>query len=409
MVTTNRWIATSGRKPGIELLLRLALIALLASGLACDRRSEGPGTTEQERLVHPLLDAIPGVSSSSDVAIRNRGSGSIRDDLPITRALLAATASMTLGVLEGDKHQMFGNIVDIKVDDDNNLYVLDSQYSEVRVYRADGTYLYAIGKAGQGPDEFAAPEGLEVDPDGRVFVADRYNGVKVFARSGEMHELVETVPLPFEPQDICVRGNVIHIQASTAEDHSAIFRFTHSGDALDSFGFAYNARSEMVRDIFTDGQIVCMQQPSTVLYFPSRLPVAFGYSYAGQLRWITKETDFASLPVTEVIESSGRVITSMNVENHTFDQVLSTVPLPTDQLIVQIAHFTPESVKAGGDRVAEVRTYVMSAHDGEAVFVGKSLPHVYTATRTRLYTARHFPFPQITVYEFARPIEISSV
>ena len=95
----------------------------------------------------------------------------------------------------------------------------------------------------------------------------------------------------------------------------------------------------------------------------------------------------------------------MNVRANTYDMVVSAVPLPEGQVIVQIAHLTPRSVAAGGDRYAEIRTHVMSALTGEASFAGNSLPLVYAVTATRMYTARQNPFPQIIIYRFPRPLE----
>ncbi len=405
MVITYRVPAIIFEKHGGQYMCWLLLIVVLVNNIACQSSGDESNTSAQERLVHPIPTAIPGFSNASDFVTRNRPSERKDDNWPMVQALSMATETMTLGVLEGDKHQMFGQIVDIKVDGDGNLYVLDSQFREVRVYSADGTYLYAIGRAGQGPDEFSAPKALDVGPSGRVIVADRSTGIKIFERTGDTHWLVATVPLPFEPQDICVENNVLHVQGSTADDPRAIFRFTLSGDALSSFGTAYDARSELVRLAFTRGQIVCMRQPSSVMYFPSWLPVIYGYSYDGDLQWVTKDTDFESLPVEEQIASSGQSRVSMNVRANTYDMVVSAVPLPEGQVIVQIAHLTPESVAAGGDRYAEIRTHVMSALTGEASFAGNSLPLVYAVTATRMYTARQNPFPQIIIYRFPRPLE----
>ena len=106
----------------------------------------------------------------------------------------------------------FGSIAGIDVDADGNMYVLDSQFSEVRVYSAEGTFQYAIGRVGQGPDEFTAPRFLDVDRSGRVIVADRYYGIKIFERTGDAHGLAATVPLSITPNGMCVENDILHVQ-----------------------------------------------------------------------------------------------------------------------------------------------------------------------------------------------------
>jgi hypothetical protein len=66
--------------------------------------------------------------------------------------------------------EFFGVIADVAVDDAGEVYVLDGQLSEVRVFSPDGHYLRTIGHEGEGPGEFRRPTDLLFLPDGRLAV-----------------------------------------------------------------------------------------------------------------------------------------------------------------------------------------------------------------------------------------------
>lgn len=92
-----------------------------------------------------------------------------------------------IGVLEGERPFMFGQIVAIAVGPDGAIHVLDRQVPEVRVFEPDGTFRGTIGRPGEGPGELRQPDsGLAVLPDGRVLVRDPGNArIQVFAPDGE--------------------------------------------------------------------------------------------------------------------------------------------------------------------------------------------------------------------------------
>jgi hypothetical protein len=79
-----------------------------------------------------------------------------------------------LGGWDGGDDEFFGIVTDIEQDEEGNLYVLDSQLSEIKVYSADGEYLNTIGREGEGPGEFRAAGGLFWMPDGRLGVMQAF-------------------------------------------------------------------------------------------------------------------------------------------------------------------------------------------------------------------------------------------
>jgi len=71
---------------------------------------------------------------------------------------------------------------DIKIKD-NKMYIIDS-YS-VKVFDLSGNYLYSFGKMGSGVSEFFMAEGIEIDEDNNIIVADAGNHrIQVFSNEG---------------------------------------------------------------------------------------------------------------------------------------------------------------------------------------------------------------------------------
>jgi len=75
----------------------------------------------------------------------------------------------------------------VAVDRDGNLYVCDTLNDRIEVFDADGVFIRAWGKNGDGPGYFARPKGVTIDSDGHVWVADgMQDRVQVFTNEGQL-------------------------------------------------------------------------------------------------------------------------------------------------------------------------------------------------------------------------------
>jgi hypothetical protein len=75
-----------------------------------------------------------------------------------------------------DPDEFFGVIAEVLTDPDGNVYLLDAQLSEVKVYSADGEFLRVMGREGEGPGEFRRPSDAAFLPDGNLAVVQTAPG-----------------------------------------------------------------------------------------------------------------------------------------------------------------------------------------------------------------------------------------
>jgi hypothetical protein len=69
-----------------------------------------------------------------------------------------------------NEDEFFGVIADIQTGKDGNLYVLDVQLAEVKVYSPSGEFIRTIGREGEGPGEFRFPTGMFFTADSKIGV-----------------------------------------------------------------------------------------------------------------------------------------------------------------------------------------------------------------------------------------------
>jgi sugar lactone lactonase YvrE len=81
----------------------------------------------------------------------------------------------------------FAKPTNVAVDKEGNVYVADTWNNRIQIFDADGEFIRAWGKNGDGPGYFARPKGIAIDSDGHVWVADAVQDrVQVFTPEGRL-------------------------------------------------------------------------------------------------------------------------------------------------------------------------------------------------------------------------------
>lgn len=89
----------------------------------------------------------------------------------------AAGLSLILTVQEPEDSSLFNfnGLSGLLIDDDNNIYALDSRDSNIKVFNARGKFLRKIGRHGQGPGELDAPVTMDFSGRHEIVVHDAGN------------------------------------------------------------------------------------------------------------------------------------------------------------------------------------------------------------------------------------------
>ncbi len=82
-------------------------------------------------------------------------------------------------------------ILAVREDAQGNVYVLDSDYKKIAVYRESGTFArLVLGGYGEGPGEFRLPTSFDVASNGEVFVYDyALQRISVFDSTGQFQRM----------------------------------------------------------------------------------------------------------------------------------------------------------------------------------------------------------------------------
>jgi hypothetical protein len=153
----------SSLRKGSLFVLTSALLMLFVSG-AFAGQWQGTETKDADGVVHVVSPAEPSDGNST----------------------IDLQEQWRIGGDTDDEDQIFGLISKILTDDAGNLYALDSQLSEIKVFSPEGEYLRTIGREGEGPGEFRAAQDMFFLPNGNIAVMQVFPGrLVVLERDGE--------------------------------------------------------------------------------------------------------------------------------------------------------------------------------------------------------------------------------
>ena len=75
-------------------------------------------------------------------------------------------------VFQGSDEGMFVRPNGVAVDEEGNIIVADSRNDRVQVFSHSGRFISKFGVKGTGPGEFDRPSGICVSPEGAIIVID---------------------------------------------------------------------------------------------------------------------------------------------------------------------------------------------------------------------------------------------
>jgi len=104
---------------------------------------------------------------------------------------LELEVDLSIGGEDVDENYMFRRVSDIEVDEEGNIYVLDSRECRIQIYDKDGKYLKTIGRKGEGPGEFQRAGRMTLGTKDKLYV-DEYKKIIIFGNDGTFEKNVNT-------------------------------------------------------------------------------------------------------------------------------------------------------------------------------------------------------------------------
>lgn len=148
--------------------MRRSLVLLIPIAAACAGDTETGSTTVMTR------DSAGVTIVESSVALCAPGSLRV-DSMP----------SLSIGAIEGEQAELFSSISSLAVRGDGSIVVAEAQSDEIRVFDAEGRFLFAAGGAGEGPGEFTDLYGAWAYRGDSIVANDRWSReIEVFDAAG---------------------------------------------------------------------------------------------------------------------------------------------------------------------------------------------------------------------------------
>ena len=222
----------------------------------------------------------------------------------------------TIGVREGDAHEMIGILLDLDTDRRGTLFYLDMAWNEVRSYAYDGTYRGSIGSQGEGPGEFKGVTSLTVADQGRTLFVNDGGIVTRFERDGGSTTFVSEFRAPPLGFGSCAMHGYYYTMGHDPTRHGIVHKITYGGDVVLSFGEPYKHTTAWIAERFAmEGLLACNERHRIIAQITKYIPAMTAYSESGELLWQVTFPEFRQYTVAERVRSDGRTVRSVLTEN----------------------------------------------------------------------------------------------
>ena len=393
----------------------LASLALLAS---CSRDSSADRDLNSDLVngrLHPTEENFPQITNERHALREDITMGNLQ---LVNEADFLQTKVFSIGVLEGDKHEMIGSINSIAVADNTLLY-LDGEYGEVRVYDYQGSLKQIVGSPGVGPGEFTQVEGVAATGDAsRIFVADQGGyRIQVFHKNAEdLYELEHAFfTNRYVASDICVMGGHVYLAGYSEELELVIHKLTYAGEYITSFGQPYLADNPFVRMILSEqASLVCNEKNRIIAYVNVTVPVLKGYDELGSLLWNVTFPDHNPMYKIETTRPAIRFLSQQPGES-------SFLLIATDTFSdAFVASYNTAAPASPGDDDDDSGQLDMTRHyfrvpavSGEGAYLGshylgdsaQNIPHIMAWGKDYVYAKGSLRFPKIEILDRSRIFE----
>lgn len=388
----------------------LSIGCVLAFGAlfgGCKPESSSASAEQGEVRIHPTAENIPDRDQLSDLIPKQRRTEISSDLAAASERLRQAVVAASIGVEEGGRTEMIGQVADVKVSGDTVL-VLDERYNELRMYDRAGTHIQTLGRAGQGPDEFRHPRRLVVGGGGDVTILGRPNQLKRFEVGAGTLTRRATATRPHDIDDICALGTDV-IARGVDSDKNPIHRISPSSFGASaeaeketvafSFGRAYQDPSPFIWNQLSGGPVACLSEESVIVTAPSRFSVIYGYRANGDSLWTSQIEAFQPMKIVSQGAEGERQSLGYEIEGSHANEIISLVDVSERFVLAQVGRQTVEAAE-NGRRFSSLHSYLLDGRTGRGTYVTDQLPVVRATNEEGFVAYETEPFPRVLLYEY---------
>ncbi len=346
--------------------------------------------------VHPRPELIlrPKVRSTS-LALGRREAGSLPN------VLTGAIRVATIGYSAERVGDAFGEITRVTIDKDGYIYVLDGEFSDVRIFDPEGRPIKRLGFVHDPKSPFRSPAALaQVATSGgaQLFIADKARKVHVYSRSQDSVSHRRSMNVEHNAHDLCIADERIIAQGGGFYEPDLVSTYSMEGTPLLRFGAVYNTTDQILRYTFAFARLLCDSSTDMVVLIPeTSIPDVRAYDARGTPRWIATFSGYVPVPaqtgrggtVTVILPPAG------------YHRFHSIGQLPTGELLLQLAFVVPPATALGEE--ATITSVLITPADGHATLLGDSLPPI-VAVGSRSFVIRlNTPSPALEIWKFPQP------
>lgn len=203
-----------------------------------------------------------------------------------------------VGAIEGRDEQVFGHVSGALVTAAGEIVVMDDQARQLRLFDARGEFLHAIGREGEGPEDFGAGSlALAMAQDGRVLVADSRNlRVTTVQVENKRLRIDGSARLPFPPLDVCALGARIFVLTTMGEN--LVREVNSKGEIVREFASRERPAGKLAAQLgdadhfLNHGRLDCDTATGSVVLAHTFHPVVRAFSEDGSERWRIELPDY---------------------------------------------------------------------------------------------------------------------
>jgi WD40 repeat protein len=357
---------------------------------------------DSNRIIHPTEENLNPEFGITNII--NKRDTLFSNNVPvpdILKRIRNEKTLFTIGKKEGEEYEMFGQISAVHIDENSNIYISDSQDTDIYIYDSNGNHQQTLGRKGRGPGELVNADRI-ITSNGKIFALDLFFDLKSYRFENGKYVYDSNLETGLIPRSFCISGNELFLQSMpireqllTKKPNSiTVFRIENYEASLRSFGSHYQSDSPLAVQSMSEGVLACGQKSDQIFQYNRLLNLVYSYDKTGELSWITRLENFQFM---RIMETPDRIGVDPNYSQDEYDFIQNLIVLNSDYLLVQI-----ENRKLIGDENQQktLHSYLLNNDNGSGIYIGNDLYLILSTTEDRLAFLEEDDYPRVRIAEY---------